>query len=45
MAENGVLILGSGLGLGMNALVGGLVGLHVLALVCDAYLRCVCALY
>uniref|UniRef100_A0AAV1TGK4 Copper transporter n=1 Tax=Peronospora matthiolae TaxID=2874970 RepID=A0AAV1TGK4_9STRA len=32
MAENGVWLLGLDLGFGMNALVGGLVGLHVLAL-------------
>ena len=35
MAEDGVLLLGSELGFGVNALVGGLVGLHVLALVCS----------
>ena len=35
MAENGVWLLGLDLGFGMNALVGGLVGLHVLALVCN----------
>ena len=35
MAENGVWLLGLDLGFGMNALVGGLVRLHVLALVCN----------
>ncbi|OWZ10819.1 hypothetical protein PHMEG_00016263 [Phytophthora megakarya] len=30
---DGIMLLGSELGFGMNALVGGLVGLHVLALV------------
>jgi hypothetical protein len=31
---DGILLLGSDLGFGINAFVGGLVGLHMLALVC-----------
>ncbi|EEY68167.1 uncharacterized protein PITG_04566 [Phytophthora infestans T30-4] len=32
---DGIMLLGSELGFGVNAFVGGLVGIHLLALVCS----------
>ncbi|KAG2765307.1 hypothetical protein PC116_g3813 [Phytophthora cactorum] len=38
---DGIMLLGSELGFGMNAFVGGLVGLHMLALVCSSITFCI----